>query len=158
MINATVRAAAILLGVGLGGLIEGIVLRQILQWHSMLSSALPPQTMEAMQKNLRADGWFSAGIWSVTLTGVLLLWQAAREGRALPSTRAFAGYLIFGWGWFNLAEGVVNHHVLGLHHVHDLPAYNEVYDWVYLLAGGVFLILFGFALRDGKRRGRLMAG
>ena len=34
--------AATLIGVGLGGFIDGILLHQILQWHNMLSSRLPP--------------------------------------------------------------------------------------------------------------------
>lgn len=26
---------------------------------------------------------------------------------------------MFGWGLFNVLEGVVNHHILGVHHVRD---------------------------------------
>jgi uncharacterized membrane protein len=32
------RAPGILLGIGLGGFVDGIVLHQILQWHHMLTS------------------------------------------------------------------------------------------------------------------------
>jgi hypothetical protein len=32
------RAPGILLGIGLGGFVDGIVLHQILQWHHLLSS------------------------------------------------------------------------------------------------------------------------
>jgi len=31
------RSAGILLGIGLGGFVDGIVLHQILQWHHMLT-------------------------------------------------------------------------------------------------------------------------
>jgi uncharacterized membrane protein len=32
------RAPGILLGIGLGGFVDGILLHQILQWHHMLTS------------------------------------------------------------------------------------------------------------------------
>ncbi len=35
-------AAGLVLGVGFGGFVDGIVLHQILQWHNMLSSVVPP--------------------------------------------------------------------------------------------------------------------
>ena len=37
-------AAGILLGLGLGGFFDGIVLHQILQWHHMLTDAGYPAT------------------------------------------------------------------------------------------------------------------
>ena len=57
-----------------------------------------------------------------------------------------------GWGAFNLVEGIINHHVLELHHVRDLPAHVPLYDWLFLLFGGVGLILAGLLLRDGLGR------
>ena len=35
---AEIRLPGIILGVGLGGFVDGIVLHQVLQWHHMLSS------------------------------------------------------------------------------------------------------------------------
>ncbi len=37
--SAHFLAAGVVLGLGLGGLVDGILLHQILQWHHMLSSA-----------------------------------------------------------------------------------------------------------------------
>ena len=39
--------AGVVLGIGLGGFVDGIVLHQIAQWHNMGSAFLPPTTMEA---------------------------------------------------------------------------------------------------------------
>lgn len=147
-----VRAGAVLLGVGLGGFLDGIVLHQIAQWHQMLSATLPPDTMQAMRQNMAADGWFHLATWLITLAGVFVLWRGIRGAGRLPSTRTICGYMLIGWGWFNLVEGTINHHVLELHHVRDLPAYNEVYDWVFIILGGIGLILAGLALRDGRHR------
>ena len=150
MRHSRARNAALLLGVGLGGFLDGIVLHQIAHWHQMLSARVPPATMEAMQRNMTADGWFHLATWLVTLAGVLVLRSAVRGAGPLPSTRGFVGYLLAGWGAFNLVEGIVNHHFLELHHVRDLPAHVPMYDWVFLLVGGVGLLLLGIALRDRR--------
>ncbi len=146
-----IRIAGILLGIGLGGFLDGIVLHQIAQWHNMLSAVVPPHDMAAMKRNMAADGWFHLAAWLVTLGGVVALWSALRGPGPLPSTRAFAGDMLVGWGAFNLAEGIIDHHLLGLHHVRDLPQHVPFYDWAFLIVGGIAMILLGLAMRD--RRG-----
>lgn len=140
------RWAGVLLGVGLGGFVDGIALHQLAQWHNMLSARLPPTSMDAMRANMRGDGWFHAGTWLVTAAGVALLWNAARSAAPLPPTRWFIGLLLLGWGAFNLVEGVVDHHLLQLHHVRDLPAHVPVYDYAFLLGAGVLPSLLGWLL------------
>ena len=146
------RNAALLLGVGLGGFLDGITLHQIAQWHQMLSSAVPPESMEAMKLNMSADGWFHLATWIATVAGMFMLWSAVRGAGRLPSTRSFCGYLLIGWGAFNLVEGIVDHHVLQLHHVRDLPVHVPLYDWLFLAIGGIGFLLAGLALRDRADR------
>ena len=44
--------ASTLLGLGLGGFVDGILLHQILQWHHMLSSAgVPPDNLANLEIN-----------------------------------------------------------------------------------------------------------
>ncbi|MBA3317562.1 MAG: DUF2243 domain-containing protein [Gemmatimonadales bacterium] len=50
---------------------------------------------------------------------------------------------------FNLVEGLIDHHILGLHHVRDLPAHVPLYDWLFVAIGGVGLILLGWVLARG---------
>jgi uncharacterized membrane protein len=107
------QRAAVLLGIGLGGFVDGIVLHQILQWHNMVSNWIPPITLEAMHVNMVWDGLFHAVVWLVTLVGVFLLWSAAYQQERIPLLREFIGRLIFGWGWFNLVEGLLDHQLLG---------------------------------------------
>ena len=152
MHNQRARAAGLLLGVGLGGFIDGIVLHQIAHWHQMLSAVLPPDSMQAMQRNMVADGWFHLAMWVVTLAGVLVLRSAVRGSGPIPSARGFTGYLLIGWGAFNLLEGIVDHHLLDLHHVRDLPAHVPMYDWLFLLVGGGGVLALGIAMRDRAPR------
>ena len=120
--------AGVVLGIGLGGFADGIALHQIAQWHNMGSAVLPPVTMDAMSQNMRWDGLFHAATWTITLIGVFMLWSAAWTGTIADSRGAFAGELLFGWGFFNLVEGIIDHHLLGIHHVRDLPMHAPVYD------------------------------
>ncbi len=146
-----VTIAGVLLGIGLGGFVDGIVLHQIAQWHQMLSAVVPPESMEAMKRNMAADGWFHAAVWIATFAGVLMLWRAVRGPGALPPTRSLLGTMLLGWGGFNLVEGGINHHLLELHHVHDLPQHVPAYDWTFLLVGGIGFLMAGLALRAGRR-------
>jgi uncharacterized membrane protein len=144
------RAPGIILGLGLGGFADGIALHQIAQWHNMGSAVLPPHTMEAMKQNMAWDGWFHVATLLLTLVGVYRLLGEARAGVQLPRPSAFTGQLLLGWGIFNLVEGVIDHHLLGLHHVRDVPVHVPVYDWIFLGVGGLGLIALGWFLsRDG---------
>jgi len=141
--------AGIVLGIGLGGFFDGILLHQILQWHNMLSARLPPTTMANMKTNMAADGLFHAFSLIATIAGLALLWTALGQRRDVPASGlAFVGYLLAGWGWFNLVEGLVDHHILNLHHVLEALGVS-VWDWLFL-ASGVLLILVGHGI--GRRQ------
>jgi uncharacterized membrane protein len=144
--------AGVMLGIGLGGFADGIVLHQIAQWHNMGSAVLPPVTMAAMSRNMRWDGFFHLATWTITLIGVFRLWSAPRVSGGLISATAFVGELVFGWGLFNLVEGVLDHHILQLHHVRDVPIHLPLYDWVFLTIGGGGLLLLGWLLMQTRGR------
>jgi uncharacterized membrane protein len=146
-------APGIVLGLGLGGFADGILLHQILQWHNMGSARVPPVTMRAMQQNMMWDGLFHAAVWVITLVGVYLLLRDARRGASLPGVREFTGQMILGWGIFNLGEGLLDHHLLGLHHVRDLPAHVPLYDWIFLAVGGLGMIALGWLVTRAAPRG-----
>jgi uncharacterized membrane protein len=144
--KTTALSGGLVLGLGLGGFIDGIALHQIAQWHNMGSAVLPPTTMEAMMQNMRWDGWFHAATLVLTIAGVLLLWHEGRRGTAPPSLRMLTGQMILGWGLFNLVEGVIDHHLLELHHVRDVPMHIPAYDWIFLAVGGLLFIAIGWLM------------
>jgi uncharacterized membrane protein len=136
--------AGVVLGIGLGAFIDGIALHQIMRWHNMLSAVVPPVTLDTMHVNMRWDGIFHLLAWGITFAGVWMLWAEGRSRASAP--HVFIGQLLLGWGAFNLVEGVLDHHVLGLHHVRDMPVHIPAYDWAFLLGGGVLLLVVGWAL------------
>jgi uncharacterized membrane protein len=96
--------------------VDGIVLHQIVQWHDMLSSTerWPTTTLKGMEANMRADGLFHAATWLLTVIGLWMLWNALRDG-AVGFGHVLLGWILAGWGIFNLVEGVIDHQLLGLH-------------------------------------------
>jgi uncharacterized membrane protein len=138
-------APGIVLGLGLGGFLDGIVLHQIVQWHNMLSSTerWPATTLEGLEANMRGDGLFHAATWILTVLGLWLLWNALRKD-AYGSGRSLVGWMLAGWGVFNVVEGIVDHQILGLHNVHE--GSNELAWDLGFLAFGAALILGGWLL------------
>lgn len=115
------KSPGILLGIGLGGFVDGIVLHQILQWHHMLSHVeeFPVTTVAGLEVNTFADGIFHAVAWVCVLAGIIAFLWGWRDGRRAPTWSFHFGLVLFGWGVFNIVEGLVNHHLLQLHHVRD---------------------------------------
>jgi uncharacterized membrane protein len=153
-VRAVRRAPGVILGLGFGGFADGIVLHQIVQWHNMGSAILPPTTMEAMKRNMMWDGWFHVATLVLCLAGVFMLLGLARRNHELPKPRMLVGQMLSGWGIFNLGEGIIDHHLLGLHHVRDMPVHVPLYDYLFLGLAGGGLILLGVGLaRDNRPRG-----
>lgn len=144
-----VRTASIILGVGLGGFFDGIVLHQLLQWHHMLTSAgYPPTSVENLQINTLWDGLFHSLTWVLTVVGIFLLWRAYAAGERPASAVAFVGLLLIGWGLFNVVEGLLNHYLLGIHHVRDdvgEGTARQLWDAGFLLWGAI-MALIGWVL------------
>jgi uncharacterized membrane protein len=146
------RAPGILLGIGLGGFVDGILLHQILQWHHMLTSegSYPKTTVAGLETNTLWDGLFHAATWVAVLTGVWVLWRKTTHWRWAISGRAFAGWLLVGWGVFNLVEGIVDHHILTIHHVRE--GSNETAWDLAFLAFGALLGIAGWLLARSDER------
>ena len=148
-------SAGILLGIGLGGFVDGIVLHQILQWHHMVTSAgYPPDSVRNLELNTLLDGLFHAATWIFTVAGIAILWRQAKRTHVRWSTRLLAGTMLIGFGGFNVVEGLVNHQLLGLHHVNEtVPQAQWIYWDLGFLAWGAAMFLAGWALkRAGARR------
>jgi uncharacterized membrane protein len=156
--RAAARAPGIVLGIGLGGFLDGIVLHQILQWHHMLSDTddHPATTVAGLEANTLADGLFHAATWIAVVAGIGMLWRRPTGWPSAISWRSFVGWLLVGWGLFNVVEGVVNHHLLGIHHVREGGS-QTAWDLAFLAFGGA-LAVGGRALAHSevtRLRGRL---
>ncbi len=147
------RAPGFILGLGLGGFIDGIVLHQVLQWHHMLTGtdAYPSATLAGLEANTLADGFFHLSTWILVAVATALIVRAWQRGELAPPWRAHVGMLLAGWGVFNVAEGLIDHQLLGIHHVRDDLGAPLGWDLAFL-AFGVALIAGGVALARSAER------
>ncbi|MFC7489255.1 MULTISPECIES: DUF2243 domain-containing protein [unclassified Knoellia] len=153
------KASGLLFGLGLGGFVDGIILHQVLQWHHMVSDVerYPMTTLAGLEVNTLADGFFHLATWFLVLAGSVTAIHAWRAGRVAPSWSFHFGLVLCGWGVFNVVEGLVNHHLLGIHHVRDDLGGPLSWDVGFLLLG-VLLIIGGWLLHNrGLARMRLQA-
>jgi uncharacterized membrane protein len=143
---------SLLLGVGLGGFIDGIVLHQVLQWHHMLTSTgdHPMTSVAGLETNTLADGLFHLATWVCVAVGSALLLAAWRDGRLAPPWRAHVGLLVAGWGLFNLVEGVIDHHILGIHHVRDDLDGPLAWDLAFLAVGAGMALAGWWLVRSSR--------
>lgn len=149
----------IILGVGLGGFVDGILLHQILQWHHMLSSSetanidvgsYPVTTVHGLEMNTLWDGLFHAVTWLAVLIGLGMLYSRLSGPRAeVWASGKLWGWMLFGWGLFNVVEGLIDHQLLGIHHVLS-GEYQTLADILFLVLGGL-LMAGGWALQRAAR-------
>lgn len=155
----SIRLPGIVLGVGLGGFVDGILLHQLLQWHHMLTSTdddrigvkyYSPHTVSGLEMNTVWDGIFHTVCWVAVLTGLALLYaRVTHHRRRVWTSRVLWGWVLVGWGLFNIVEGLLDHQILGIHHVHGGP-HRIWWDMGFLLLG-VLLVIGGHLLQRGGR-------
>ena len=150
------RNAGILLGLGLGGFFDGIVLHQLLQWHHLVSNVeyFSPTTVPGLKANTLADGLFHAVTYLFTVAGVALLWRALRT-RETATARELSGLFLFGWGLFNVVEGIIDHLLVGIHHVNEtVPREHWLWWDLGFLLWGAAMIAAGWWLWRGSATSR----
>jgi uncharacterized membrane protein len=144
-------AAGILIGAGLlAGFVDGILLHEILQWHHMVTSVRPATDLSSLEANTLGDGLFHLGTWTLTVIGLMLLWRAGGRSDVPWSPKIFGGSLLLGAGLFDFLEGLIDHQILGIHHVKPGP--NQLAWDIGFLALGAVLVLIGWiVLRSGQK-------
>lgn len=150
--------SAYILGFGMAGFFDGILLHQVLQWHHLLYNVRTGGLAD-LRGQVLADGAFHVLMYLVVMVG---LWFAVtgREELAAPgASRRFLSAFLIGFGAWNFLDIVLFHWVVGIHRVRmevDSPLF---WDLLWLGVFGGLPLAFGVALqRDGgPRRGGIPA-
>jgi uncharacterized membrane protein len=132
--------ASTILGIGIGGFIDGIAFHQVLQWHEMLSNKIPPTDLLTKSVNMFWDGIFHAFCLVVVLVGIVFLWKAMKRADTNKSGNLLAGGLLYGWGLFNIVEGIIDHQILKLHNVREITNNVEGWNYGFLIASVLMII------------------
>ncbi len=135
----SVLAPGLLLGAGLGGFVDGIVLHQVLQWHHLVVARVPADDLAGLEANTLWDGVFHLVSWLVVVAGLVWLVRSRTALRPVP-WRSLTGALLIGWGAFNITDQVVFHMLLEAHHIRMVEDY-QLYDWGYTAIGAALVVV-----------------
>ncbi|MBD3781656.1 MAG: DUF2243 domain-containing protein, partial [Micrococcales bacterium] len=64
------------------------------------------------------------------------------------------GWVLAGWGLFNLVEGLLDHQVLAVHHVRSGP-HQLWWDLAFLALGAVLVVVGAVLARTARPAGKL---
>jgi len=135
------------LGFGFGGLVDGFVLHQLLQWHHFWSSKTRATTVEGLEVNTLADGIFHVACLTVVAVGVAMLVGETIERGLL------VGFGLIGWGAFHVVDQIVFHLILDAHHIREGVPNYATYDWAFFAIGLVLIAIGSVVLRLGRDAG-----
>lgn len=138
------------LGFGLGGFFDGILLHQVLQWHHLVSLVPGLQDMRSL---ILWDGLFHVATYVITALGLWGLWRARRHEEA--TGRFLAVALLAGFGLWNVVDIGVFHWIIGIHRTRVDVAYPLFWDLFWLAMFGLAPIVLALALHRGDDGGRM---
>lgn len=138
---ARARTGYLVVGVGVGGLVDGFVLHQVLQWHHLWSARRDDGTVDGLEENTLLDGIFHVATLAVLLAGIALLLGRRLEARPL------VGLGLIGWGLFNAVDQLVFHLALEAHHIRMGVENEALYDWGFFALGAALATIGAAVLR-----------
>jgi uncharacterized membrane protein len=153
--------AGYLLGFGLGGFFDGILLHQVLQWHHLLT-AVERAPFQDIKVQILADGLFHVLMYFIALAGLWMLWKARREFAEPGADRLLLANAFIGFGVWHILDGILSHWILGIHRIR-MGAENALFwDLLWFFVFGVAFVVIGWIVRKGtggssKRKGNATA-
>ena len=147
-----------IIGIGLSGFFDGILLHQVLQWHHLLS-LVPGDAFRDIGTQILADGLFHVLMYIVTAAGLWILWRrraALASGGA--SWRSVAGGGLLGFGIWNVIDVGFFHWTLGIHRIRVNVPDPMMYDVGWLAVFGLLPIAMGWLILRGSHHGGSSGG
>ena len=132
-------APGILIGMGIAGTLDEVLLHQLLHWHHFYTGSS------------RATGLVTDGLFHLFSTAVLVAGLVLTHRRGVPPARPLAGAILAGAGGFNLYDSAVQHKLLDLHQVREDTGDLLPYDLVFTAVAAVALAAGLMLLRRPSR-------
>jgi uncharacterized membrane protein len=132
----------ILVGIGLAGTLDEVVLHQLLGWHHFYDRSTPTA-------GLVSDGLFHLFSTVVLVIGLIQLVERRRTTQDPP--RVALGGILLGAGAFNLYDGTIQHKLLGLHQVREGVPDNLPYDLGFLAIAATAVLAGALLLRHARQ-------
>jgi len=136
-----VLRTGIVLGIGVVGTLDQVVLHEWLQWHTLYVHTTPFW-------RTAIDGVFHLFTAALLFGGGLRLWS--RRDHVRGEGRALAAGILLGMGGFNLYDGTIQHKLLQLHPVREGIENQLPYD-IAFIAIAILLLAAGLLLARAHR-------
>lgn len=149
--------SGVLLGFGLGGFFDGILLHQILQWHHLLS-ALEGKAFRDIRVQILADGFFHALMYGIAVLGLWLLWRTRGESAARTAGRMLLANAMIGFAAWHIADTIFSHWITGIHRIRMDSPNPLLWDILWLVLFGLGPLAAGLLLRRGGGPGPRLPG
>ena len=105
-------------------------------------------TVAGLEINTVWDGLFHSFTWLAVVAGLAVLYARVTSGRfRVWDSRVLWGWILVGFGLFNLVESTVDHHILGIHHVRS--GLDPLWGDLGFLALGAIRFAGGWLLQRG---------
>jgi uncharacterized membrane protein len=105
-----------------------------------------------LEINMFWDGLFHTLTYMMTLAGLAWLWKASKRTDVPWSGKCFVRAMVLGWGLFNFVEGIMDHHILQIHHVVEARGLSA-FDYGFGASGVVLFILGAWMVRSARSDG-----
>jgi uncharacterized membrane protein len=139
------------LGFSLGGIFDGILLHQILQWHHLLSSVGGDLRFQVLW-----DGYFHALMYLLAALALFGLWRVPCDRQ--PAGWSIVGAALVGFGLWHLLDAVLAHWVLVTHRIRVDTEQPLLWDLLWIAAFGAMPLAAGWLVlrrrADVGARGR----
>jgi uncharacterized membrane protein len=140
-------ASGYLVGIGLAGFFDGILLHQVLQWHHLLSLVASPAVQD-IRTQILADGLFHVLMYIVTAIGLGFLWKSRHEFSRPSAGRWLLGTVVLGFGLWNVIDVGVFHWILRIHRIRVNSPDPLFWDLLWLGLFGLLFLLAGWVVRS----------
>ena len=132
----------VLVGVGIAGTLDEVILHQLLGWHHFYDRS-------TATVGLVSDGIFHLFSTAVIVLGAIQLVERRRTSPD-PPRLALAGILL-GAGCFNLYDGTIQHKLLRLHQVRPAAPDDLPYDLAFLAIAAAIALSGALLLRRTRQ-------
>lgn len=148
--TARLRTAGYLLGFGTGGIFDGILLHQLLQWHHLLSGVGGAQLRD-LRVQVLVDGVFHTLMYAIAAAGLRLLWRSRRRLAESGTGRPLLAAFLIGFGGWHVVDGILFHWLLGFHRIRMAAENPLLWDLLFFVPGLVLMLVGWRLLRRGGR-------
>lgn len=139
--------AGLLLGGGLGRMIDGTVFDVSTSWFALASARIMPESFMQFRMHI-----LYSVIWVIAVIGLIILGRIGK-GRAFPRVGfAFVGALLVGWGSFNVVQGVLYRELYGFQQWAAYLGDISLWDMAFMIKVATLLLAGWEYLRQGRQR------